>query len=97
VIQIRPRTVLAYSSPVDGKFHLRFAAGNPGKYTNMTLRIAVNGSLVQEISDIRTSDISAAIEAPVKAGDSVQLELDYGLNFDVQDYLWLLDAAFVAQ
>jgi hypothetical protein len=97
VIQIRPKTTLAYVSGVDGKVHLRYACVQPGEMTDMAVKVLVNGKVVHEKQGVASGSASDAVEAPVKAGDTVSIEVDYGRNFDVQDWLLLLEAAFVAR
>lgn len=97
VIQIRPRTTLTYVSDVDGKVHLRYACAQPGEMTDMAIKVLVDGKVVHEKQDVASGAVGDAVEAPVKVGDTVTIEVDYGKNFDVQDWLLLLEAAFVAK
>ena len=63
----------------------------------MSLRIAAGERVVHEQQNV-TGDVGIqVVEASVKRGEKVRIELDYGANLDVQDFLWLLNAAFVAQ
>jgi hypothetical protein len=95
VIQLRPRASVVVAAPFDGRLHARYACGNAGRYTDMTFKVIVGSSAVFEAKDIRSPEPGPAIDAPVKKGEPVRFELDYGQNFDVQDYLWLIEAAFV--
>ena len=97
VIQLRPKTIFTVASPVDGKFHMRYACGKSGQFTDMDVKVSVGGSIVADKKGIRSAKPGSVIEAPVKKGDMVRIEVDYGQNFDVQDFLWLLEAAFVAR
>ncbi len=97
VIQIRPRTTLTYVSGVDGKVHLRYACARPGEMTDMDVKVLVNAKAAYEKQGVSSASVSDAVEAPVKVGDTVSIEVDYGKNFDVQDWLLLLEAAFVAR
>lgn len=97
VIQLRPKTIFAVESPVDGNFHMRYACGKSGQFTDMDMKVSVGGSIIADKKHIRSAKPGGVIEASVKKGDMVRIEVDYGQNFDVQDFLWLLDAAFVAR
>lgn len=97
VIQVRPKTTLTYGSDVDGKVHLRYACARPGEMTDMAVKVLVDGKVVHEKQGVTSAAAGDLVEAPVKVGDTVTIEVDYGRNFDVQDWLWLLEAAFVAK
>lgn len=97
VIELRPKTTYTVQSPVDGKFRLQYACGKAGQFTDMDLKVSVGGSVIAENKGIRPGNPGQAIEAAVKKGDLVRLEVDYGQQLDVQDFLWLLDAAFIAR
>ena len=70
VIQLRPRASLSIASPVAGKLHLQYAAGHPGRFTSMSLRITVGGSVIHEAKGIHEEQPSPAVEAPVREGGS---------------------------
>lgn len=95
VLQLRPKSVLSYKAPADGAFHARYVPGNAGQYTDMSLRIRVDGKAILDVGSIRATTASQVIEAPVKAGSELRIEVGYSAYYDVQDYLWLLDAAFI--
>lgn len=97
VIQIRPRAVLSYSAPVEGKLHLRYACASPGEMTDMAVRVLVEGKPIHEKQGVTSASATEAVESAVANGATVTIELDYGRNFDVQDHLLLLEAAFVAK
>lgn len=97
VVQIRPTSTVSYRAPVTGQLHVRFACGNAGRYTDMSLRIVVAGKVVHEAASVKSPQAGPAVDLPVKAGDEVRFEVGLGANYDVQDFLWLLDAAFVGQ
>jgi len=97
VIELRPKTIYMVASPVDGKFHLQYACGKAGQFTDMDLKVSVGKSVVAEVKGIRSAKPGLAIETAVKKGELVRLEVDYGQQLDVQDFLWLLDAAFIAR
>jgi hypothetical protein len=96
-LQLRPKTSLVYTSNVDGRLHLRYACAHPGDLTDMAVKVLVNGTTVHEKQGVSSTTPSDAVEAPVKTGDTVTIEVGYGRNFDVQDWLLLLEAAFVAR
>lgn len=97
VMQIRPKTTLAYSAPADGRLHFRYAAAEVGELTDMALKVTVGEKVVHEVKGYRSPTPGKAVEVPVKKGEMVSFELDYGANFDSQDHLDLLEAAFVAK
>jgi hypothetical protein len=97
VVELRPRSALKYTSPADGMFHLRYAAGAAGELTDMAVRIAIGPKVLQEYPSVRSPIPSGPIEVAMNKGDTVTIEVDYGANFDAQDFLWLLEAAFITK
>ena len=50
-----------------------------------------------KVASAKSPQAGPAVDLAVKAGDEVRLEVGFGANYDVQDFLLLLDAAFVGQ
>lgn len=97
VLQMRPRSRVVYKSPFDGTVHLRYACGNSGRFTDMSVRVIVAGRVISDAASVKSPEAGAVIEAPVAKDEEVTIEVGFGANYDVQDFLWLLDAAFVAK
>lgn len=97
VLKVRPQTTLEYQAPADGEFHLEYAAAHPGPLTDMTLTITAGDKPVAERKNVNSAAVAEPVRVPVTKGQSVRIDVGYGANFDADDEMLLLNAAFIGR
>ena|GEM_PF-6497661 len=90
-IQTRSRTVITYD--VDGFRQLQTRFGIPSglEHANVTVRIRLDGKMAFERANVVSGIESESITLDLNGAKQLQLETDFGENFDVQDRLTWLD------
>lgn len=96
-IELRPKTVLTYRAPATGRFRLAYAASKTGGLTDMSFTLTLGGKIVYQNPSIRSPKPAAIADIVVNKDETLTMEVGFGKNFDAQDYLQILDAAFVAK
>lgn len=83
---------------VDPSYHVfrtQYAIDGELPYADVTVRIKLDDKVVHEQKNVRAGKLSSVVSFEVTGAKTLTLEADYGENYDVQDRLNWIEAAFL--
>lgn len=97
-ILAKPRSIVRWTLDGSSKsFVTRYGIPASRPLADATVRIRLDDKVVHEKTRVKSGDVSSLVRLPLGNAKSITLEVDYGDAYDVQDDLYWLDPALLAE